>query len=342
MKKYYDILSISENASIEEIKKAYRRKAKLLHPDVNGSLTAQAEFIQANEAYEYLINIRLGLKFDSLKQKYRTNGNYGKEWSIIQKNEANKRAEYYAKQKYKDFINSKFYKDSKLIEDFASFLEIAAYFTLVIIIPLLLSIFYDFSSFLTSIFIAFLTAHGWAPIIVNGKFPPIRNIIDGFLLAIKSFEIKVTAVLALFFLIFFTIGFKTFISIFEILVFTVIIFISILKVRKPPIDFKNYRLAIKYFCFSLLLITFLLMINYYISSDEIDEAYSYNTTSVLVGKHGFNGRGSMIKLQNDQYNQYPSVRFFFDYEEIKSSPKIYYTTREGILFYKIYTERVFR
>ncbi|WP_371055578.1 MULTISPECIES: molecular chaperone DnaJ [unclassified Rhodosalinus] len=52
---YYDVLGVTRGASAEEIKKAYRRKAKELHPDRNqDNPTAEADFKEANEAYEVL------------------------------------------------------------------------------------------------------------------------------------------------------------------------------------------------------------------------------------------------------------------------------------------------
>ncbi|MCF2871430.1 molecular chaperone DnaJ [Octadecabacter sp. G9-8] len=52
---YYETLGIAKGASADEIKKAYRRKAKELHPDSNrDNPEAEAQFKDAGEAYEVL------------------------------------------------------------------------------------------------------------------------------------------------------------------------------------------------------------------------------------------------------------------------------------------------
>lgn len=52
---YYEVLGVSKDASAEEIKKAYRKKAKEFHPDLHpGDPTAAEHFKEVNEANEVL------------------------------------------------------------------------------------------------------------------------------------------------------------------------------------------------------------------------------------------------------------------------------------------------
>ena len=53
-KDYYSILGLSKNASVEDIKKAYRKKALEFHPDKNREANAEERFKEIGEAYEIL------------------------------------------------------------------------------------------------------------------------------------------------------------------------------------------------------------------------------------------------------------------------------------------------
>lgn len=70
MADYYETLEISRNATAEEIKKAYRKKALQFHPDKNpGDAEAEKRFKDVSEAYEVLSD-------DKKRQLY---DRYGKE-----------------------------------------------------------------------------------------------------------------------------------------------------------------------------------------------------------------------------------------------------------------------
>lgn len=68
---YYKVLGVTKNATSDEIKKAYRKLARKLHPDINpNDKDAQAKFQQLNEANEVLSNSDKRKKYDK----------YGKDW----------------------------------------------------------------------------------------------------------------------------------------------------------------------------------------------------------------------------------------------------------------------
>src|SRR5258705_3945619 len=68
---YYKVLGLDKNATQEDIKKAYRKLARKLHPDLNpNDKTAHQKFQQVNEANEVLSDPEKRKKYDQ----------YGKDW----------------------------------------------------------------------------------------------------------------------------------------------------------------------------------------------------------------------------------------------------------------------
>ena len=54
MADYYEILGVSKDADKSEIKSAFRKKARQLHPDVNKAPDAEEKFKELGKAYEIL------------------------------------------------------------------------------------------------------------------------------------------------------------------------------------------------------------------------------------------------------------------------------------------------
>ena len=60
----YEVLGVSREATEDEIKKAFRRRARELHPDVNKAPDAEEQFKELNEAYDVLSDATKRAQYD--------------------------------------------------------------------------------------------------------------------------------------------------------------------------------------------------------------------------------------------------------------------------------------
>ena len=61
---YYEVLGIERDATQKQVKDAYRRLARKLHPDVNPDASAAEQFKEVGEAYEVLSNSEKRAQYD--------------------------------------------------------------------------------------------------------------------------------------------------------------------------------------------------------------------------------------------------------------------------------------
>ena len=108
---YYKVLGLDKNATQEDIKKAYRKLARKLHPDLNpNDKEAHKKFQQLNEANEVLSDPEKRKKFDQ----------YGKDWQHAEQFEQARRSQQHSgsgretfsgdftDSEFSDFFNSMF------------------------------------------------------------------------------------------------------------------------------------------------------------------------------------------------------------------------------------------
>jgi hypothetical protein len=108
---YFEILGLHTGSSVEEIKKAYRKKARLYHPDINHAPEAKDIFISITEAYEFLI-----ANFDKLKSEDEVYRQAMEDWRKYRQDRSRRRAKVYARASYNTFTNTKFYKTTRILD----------------------------------------------------------------------------------------------------------------------------------------------------------------------------------------------------------------------------------
>ena len=76
---YYDILEIGRDASEEDVRKAFRKKALEFHPDRNKDPDAPEKFKEVNEAYQVLTDPERRQRYDRFGHQA---GNGGGEYGV--------------------------------------------------------------------------------------------------------------------------------------------------------------------------------------------------------------------------------------------------------------------
>lgn len=156
VERYYSILGVANNASLAELKKAFRTRAKELHPDLNKNPDAHQQFILLNEAYEYLVNLKTGKIFENNSTTAKRYKTYER-WQDSEAERARHRAEYYANRKYNDFTNSEQYK--KMTGVNANILRASMFvlITLLISLPIVLTMTSGSARFWITLSIVFIS-----------------------------------------------------------------------------------------------------------------------------------------------------------------------------------------
>lgn len=108
MQDYYLILGIDSSASDMEIKKAFRKKVKSLHPSLNKDADALEQFILVNEAYEILIHHNTRRVYEE-DLKTHLNPMFNEHYSYWIK-QARTLALQHSELSWQQYSNSKFYK----------------------------------------------------------------------------------------------------------------------------------------------------------------------------------------------------------------------------------------
>lgn len=348
--KYYQIVGVGKDATLKDIAKAYRKKALQLHPDKNKHPDATTQFIELEEAYEYLKKIKSGQispNRDAAIEEF-------EQWWRREEEEIRRKAQQRSEMKFKDFKDDEDIKMDSALEIVLHFLSKIATFLIFIVFPVVASILKGWLGFGVSMILIFVTIHFTAPVLKElfSKGVSVRGLKKSTLLIIKSnwFLVFIGSITNL--LLFINFTFKTlFPSTYFIPIFIAIplIIISVFYLSRGKLKYYNRKRTIA-FCLFPLAINFIFLLNYAISFNPVKETYHFNFTEQLISdgnrilryekrRKPYNQKTTLMKLENNMYKEYFGIRFFLLPDNINDCDQITYTFKEGIFSMRVMINR---
>ncbi|MFN4123243.1 MAG: J domain-containing protein [Flavobacteriales bacterium] len=300
--RYYQLLGIRPDAGISAIKKAYRNKAFLLHPDKNPGKDTREAFIQVTEAYEKLIAFKEG------RLRLQQDTDWLKEQENARRAEARRRTAAAARAREEAERNSDAYKTADALE--AIFSHIYFLFGLA------------FFSFIIFLVVVFLKAVGWVMLIfglIFGTKPLLRSIKESNVVdlprlwnAILYLSAK-SGLLALLFLIANIFTFRQFVPVTLINygTLTILYLLSIfpaygyLKIRFN--EFHFFRHVFIPLSVGPSIMSVLLSVNFLFSGKPHHETYLFQR-EVKIDERGIAVTQDIIHLQGGVYEEYEQIR----------------------------------
>lgn len=326
MDHYYRVLGIGPQASLDELKKAYREKAKLLHPDRNKAPDAHEHFILLNEAYEYVLKVRTSRV--STWQSYAAMHVSREE---DEREKAKARAREYARMRYEEFVNSPHYRSLTSISTVLDYLYAAFGIAAFIIVPVVLCFVYGINGVIMVLLFMLITF----PLIryLWRQLPAIsmRQFSASFVYIIRRrwFIALVTTLFNL--IVFLKIGLQTLIPtnlLFSSTALLIMVSFGVLKWGLHRPRQQQYFYAC---CIVPLFLSMFLALNFLFSSESVEESRHFHTPD--MGQES-----TYIRLEDDAYEPYLGIRVFLNFDQIRFNNTVTYTFRKGLFGPRVMTD----
>ncbi|MFI5221750.1 MAG: DnaJ domain-containing protein [Bacteroidia bacterium] len=327
---YRKILNVSEKATLDDIKHAYRSKAKLLHPDKNKAPDAHEQFILLTEAYEFLRNARSKNVVSKDRMSSYT------DWHSQRREQARQQAKRYAQMRYDEFINSDYYKSVSSIEIIFDGLIFLFACSILIILPIVATLVEGWTGFGGSMLVIFVTL----PFTIKTIREFLKNdpgkLGSSILFIIKTKSFKYLLGVLINIILFFRFALNTELPLWAMLGAIIGIYsISFLCYRYYFSARKTVSRQILFLLLTPGIFNLFFAINFLFSSNPQIEVYSFVHEKRWYGGGRFNresylDKTAYIDLPDGKYEQVYWFRMFFDFEAMKFKTEITYTFEDGL------------
>lgn len=333
MTDYYKILGVTSNATIEQIKKAYRSKAKLYHPDINKKEDAHEKFLLITEAYEYLTQYKQRKANANREQQVEDLNQFWRQWQEQKRKEARERAREHARMKYEAYLKSDLYRTTEVADSVVEFLITLFVLSFLIGLPLLIYSKYGLGMIWIALILALPTAPIWFKFLLR-TFNK-KNLFSFVGLSQSSIQVKVTRFIILAMVnvvLFFGVVLKALISLNWI--FTIYaLCIGLGYIASMKMKSKYHKYLIRWVA-APAVVSIFFTINRCATNLPYQESYWY-TFDLSDHRDTF----STIQLENNHYQKYPGIRFFINLQPIMHNSKITYTFATGVFGIKVVKDR---
>ncbi|MCU4165394.1 DnaJ domain-containing protein [Carboxylicivirga caseinilyticus] len=323
MNDYYQILGVPRNASMEQIKKAYRTKAKRYHPDINKAPDAHEKFILINEAFEYFDQLHNHKKSKQYKAAQASAmEEFWQAWHDLERQKARERAREHARMKYEAYLKSDVYRTTEAVNSIVDFIGAAFLMLFIFGIPIFA---YLQDALWIGLIIILPSFPLWIKFLVstfNKEF--VLSLIGWHASTIRSKIFRLMIFTVINGIVFFNTVLNTVITWQTLLIaYAVTFFIAYLASRK--VLSRYYRYLIR-----LVLVPGLVGLIFFVNSLQTKtfytESYWYTYPPNVNSKIFFT-----IKLDDHRYDNYTGIRLFFDSDRIIRNSCITYTFSKGLL-----------
>lgn len=324
---YYQILGVSESATIDEIKRAFRNRAKELHPDKNKSPHAQDEFIMLTEAYEYTVAAKTA-KF----RRYVSPFENAELQRQRERAEAVRKAQEYARMRYEDFEKTEAFQTINALNIILDHFIFLFACTILLAIPVFLTYWYTITGFILSMLFLLAVAR---PILgfIKPHFNP-RQLWLALMSLTETFFFRTIILSITNIYLFFKIGLQTMLplSILGIAFIVPALIVYFILLRKKE---QRNRLFTS-LCLAPLLINSLLLLNFWGSQNPVIEQYEFWNEHQRT-RNG-ESKNTLIHLEGGAYEDYPGIRVFSNLDQMKYSTHIIYQFEDGLLGIRVMKE----
>jgi len=324
---YYSILGVNSDSTVEEIKHAFRQKAKALHPDRNKSPDAHEQFILVTEAYECLTNIKTG------KTTIHQPTTSYTDWQRESRARARQQAQEYAQMEYEEFKKTDYYKNSQAAITVAKHLHLL-FAILLLLSPLWAYLLLGSNGFWGGLLATFLLIPWWASALRHKTSINLPLFLQSLIVVFKTTTFQYAAVTLCNIIAFFTYTLNTQVTTVSLACILLVLYaLTYLVFRFRSIAIKGFSNIALFLCISPTVLNLFFLINFVFSSNPTTEVYSF--VHQRRSHVNYNEKTSCIILENNKYQNQYWFRVFTDFKSMEFKKEITYTFQEGLLGFRV-------